>query len=182
MIIPDWQIRLLVDPPADRSGASKAVYVPDFRLEAFGEIADDQIQPASLDVRLGTHFISHPGGHQFQIPKGEGFYLESGECVLGCLVERFRMPDNLVARVEGKSSWARKFLTVHSAGFIDPGFCGDITMELKNDGYLPIRLAPGDKIAQISFHVLAAPAKRPYGSNSIGSHYQRQTGATPSAL
>jgi dCTP deaminase len=98
--------------------------------------------------------------------------------VLASLVERFVVPDDLVARVEGKSSWARRFLTVHSAGFIDPGFRGDITMELKNDGGLVLELRPGMVIAQVSFQQMTGPAARPYGTRGLGSHYQGQSGAT----
>jgi dCTP deaminase len=92
------------------------------------------------------------------------------------------MPDNVVARVEGKSSLARIFLTVHSAGFIDPGFRGDVTLELKNDGMVPLRLVPGMLIAQISFQTLDAPALRPYGHEGLNSHYQGQRGPRQSRL
>jgi dCTP deaminase len=99
--------------------------------------------------------------------------------VLASLVEAVGIWNDVVARVEGKSSWARHFLTVHSAGFIDPGFQGDITLELKNDGQQELYLEPGVFIAQISFQWLAAPAKRPYGTEGLDSHYQYQKGPTP---
>jgi dCTP deaminase len=109
------------------------------------------------------------------------YQLMPGDCVLGSIVEAVSIPSDVVACIEGKSSWARHFLTVHSAGFIDPGFNGDITLELKNDGKLPLVLEPGRAIAQISFLWLAAPALRPYGSEGLGSHYQYQKGPTESA-
>lgn len=180
----DFAIRQGVFPPPEAvaRGARAVVYVPSERQETFGPIQDSQIQPASLDVRLGSHFIEHPSDRSYSVRSGSPWCLLPGECVLGSLVERFHLADNEVARVEGKSSWARKFLTVHSAGFIDPGFHGDITLELKNDGHAPIDLYPGVVIAQVSFQFLVAPAVRPYGSEGLNSHYQGQKGTTLSAL
>lgn len=170
MILNDTAIRRLVE--------DGNVYVPVVR-EEFGEIEDSQIQPASLDVRLGDEFVDHVTARRiFLEAEGGSFMLHPGECILASLVERFVIPADLVARVEGKSSWARRFLTVHSAGFIDPGFRGDITMELKNDGGLTLELRPGQVIAQLSFHRMEAPAVRPYGSPGLRSHYQGQTGTT----
>ena len=154
------------------------VWVPKEREERFGFITSSQVQPASLDVRLGPEFIGHPSGAQSYIGEDCAYKLMPGDCVLASLVESVAIPDNVAARVEGKSSWARQFLTVHSAGFIDPGFQGDITLELKNDGKRPLTLTPGDLIAQLSFHWLAAPAARPYGTDGLGSHYQHQKGPT----
>jgi dCTP deaminase len=155
------------------------VFVPPDRLERFGPMDASQVQPASLDVRLGEEFITHPEGSRI-IPsaEGSGYQIRPGECLLASLVETVAIWDNVVARVEGKSRWARQFLTVHSAGFIDPGFQGDITLELKNDGATDLWLVPGVRIAQLSFQWLAAPAKRPYGSEGLGSHYQYQKGPT----
>lgn len=172
MILPDTHIRAALH--SDQPWA----YVPGVR-EQFGQIDDSQIQPASLDVRLGPEFVDHPSGREFQLKDDEALYLRPGKCVLASLVERFVIPAGVVARVEGKSSWARRFLTVHSAGFIDPGFRGDITMELKNDGGLTLELRPGMVIAQVSFQQMLGPAARPYGSPGLGSHYQGQSGATP---
>lgn len=155
-------------------------WVPEDRLERFGSIQTFQVQPASLDVRLGPEFITHPESMRM-IPNPEGYFaLAPGDCVLASLVEAVCLPDNVVARVEGKSTWARQFLTVHSAGFVDPGFTGDITLELKNDGKDNLILVPGMTIAQISFQWLAAPAQRPYGSDGLNSHYQYQKGPTES--
>lgn len=177
-MIPDWGIRESVFPC---NGANPTVFVPAERLARFGPIQDSQIQPASLDVRLGDDFITHPQGFRFQIPEiaESGILLHPGDCILGSLVERLDMrADNVAARIEGKSSWARQFLTVHSAGFIDPGFTGDVTLELKNDGQRELLLTPGVLIAQISFHFLAAPARRLYGEEGNQSHYQGQIGTT----
>lgn len=174
-MMPDWHIEKLVWPENGR----QSVFVPEERSQ-FGAINNWQLQPASLDVRLAGDFLNHPGGLPF---KAE-YWVEMppGDCLLACLVERFSLPDNVVARVEGKSSWARKFLTVHSAGFIDPGFRGDITLELKNDGTERLRLPIGSPIAQVSFQFLDAPARRPYGSVGLESHYQGQTGANASRI
>lgn len=177
-MLPDWQIQRLVWPPRRSDGeVSRTVFVPEERAE-FGPIEQWQIQPASLDVRLSWDFINHKTDERIRGVNGHLFLLMPGDCVLASLVERFSMPDNLVARVEGKSSWAREFLTVHSAGFIDPGFQGDITLELKNDGHKPLYLPVGRSIAQVSFQSLAAPARRAYGSEGLGSHYQNQNGTT----
>lgn len=176
---PDKLIAAALD--VRRPDATPAIaWVPLERRERFGPIADSQIQPASLDVRLGEDFILHPSGEKVGLDEFFSYVLKPGECLLANLVESFNMPDNVVARVEGKSTWARQFLTVHSAGFIDPGFRGDITLELKNDGHHNLNLVPGMAIAQVSFQWLAAPAMRPYGSKGLDSHYQDQRGATES--
>jgi dCTP deaminase len=180
----DGMIRRLVFPEryTDRPDVGRVAYVPRVRWEWNG-IEESQIQPASLDVRLSTEFIRHPDGYKFAIDfaKGGTYLLSPGECVLASTVERLSMPDNLVARVEGKSSLAREFLTIHSAGFIDPGFHGDVTLEIKNDGFKRVGLRPGMLIAQLSFQKLDAPAERQYGHPELKSHYQGQVGPTESA-
>lgn len=173
----DAMIATALNPGNPRSSIA---YVPGDRLETFGPIERHQVQPASLDVRLAGSFILHPSGETMELDPNYAFPLRAGQCVLASLVERIQMPPDALARVEGKSSWARHFLTVHSAGFIDPGFHGDITLELKNDGHSDLHLTPGVMIAQISFQWLAAAAKAPYGSEEVGSHYQNQEGATES--
>lgn len=164
------------------NGAKPSVFVPSKRWSRFGEsVGWAQIQPASLDVRLGETFLRHPSGEEITVAEGQAYSMAPGECLLASLVETVEMRmDNVAARVEGKSSWARKFLTIHTAGFVDPGFCGDITLELKNDGHARIELRPGVMIAQLSFHFLDAPARRLYGSQGLGSHYQYQKGPTAS--
>lgn len=175
-MLPDKAIREAVWPT---NGAKPTVFVPEERLERFGAIVDQQIQPASLDVRLGAEFIQHPFGEAISLRDGGVWTLRPGKCLLASLVERLDMrSSNVAARIEGKSSWARQFLTVHSAGFIDPGFWGDVTLELKNDGERDLLLRPGVMIAQISFHFLAAGAERLYGEGGLQSHYQGQIGTT----
>lgn len=181
-----WNDKLIATAlmPGRNDGVTLPIaWVPGERMDmGFGEIQDWQVQPASLDVRLANEFIGHPSGEISRVTARTGYTLLPGECVLGCLVERVCIPDNVVARIEGKSSWARRFLTVHSAGFIDPGFTGDITLELKNDGQEVLQLIPGHVIAQMSFQWLVAPAGRPYGSTGLRSHYQGQRGPTTSWL
>ena len=111
----------------------------------------------------------------------EAFILHPGEFVLGSTLERVTLPDDLVARLEGKSSLGRLGLLIHStAGFIDPGWDGHVTLELSNVANLPITIYPRMKIGQLSFVQLTEPAERPYGSQGIGSKYQGQRGPTPS--
>lgn len=176
MMIPDKGIHEMIWPG---NLAKPTVYVPESRAR-FGQIQSIQVQPASLDVRFGPTVIRHPSGEQIEV-RPDGYSMAPGECLLATLVETFHMAaDNVVARIEGKSSWARKFLTVHSAGFIDPGFIGDLTLELKNSGHARLRLVPGVTIAQVSFQFLSAPAGRMYGDTDLSSHYQFQSGPTPS--
>lgn len=178
-----WSDELIEHEVFVRRPEDRVAYVPVDRIGVYGEISRQQVQPASLDVRLSGHFINpfaeEPGEMETATLDPNFIYvLGPGDCLLASLVERVRIPSDALARVEGKSTWARQFLTVHSAGFIDPGFHGDVTLELKNDGKMPLSLRPGVPIAQISFCDLAAPALRPYGSEGLGSHYQGQTGAT----
>jgi dCTP deaminase len=116
-----------------------------------------------------------------EVQEGEAFLLHPGEFVLGSTLERVAVPSDLVARVEGKSSLGRLGLVIHStAGFIDAGFDGHVTLELANLANLPITLYPGMKIGQISFIKMTSPAEKPYGSGAAGSKYQGQRGPTPS--
>lgn len=148
------------------------------------------IQPASVEVSLGRRFIAVENVNDAQffsadLPltppnldlgiKTETFCIMPGQCVLASTVERIKLPDFIVGRVEGKSTWGRRFLQVHTtAGFIDPGFFGRITLELKNLSPAPLLLPIGGPIAQISFDLLDAPCDRPYGSFGLFSHYQGQ--------
>ena len=116
-----------------------------------------------------------------EVGDGEPFVLHPGEFVLGQTLELVQLPDDLVARLEGKSSIGRLGLLIHStAGFIDPGFRGNLTLELSNVANLPITIYHGMPIGQISFMRLDAPVERPYGSDDTGSKYQGQTEPTPS--
>lgn len=154
------------------------------------------IQPSSIDVRISNLFRvfrNHTAGvidvkedltaltELIEIPDDEAFMLHPGEFVLGSTLERIAVPEDLVARIEGKSSLGRLGLLIHStAGFIDAGFDGHITLELANVASLPITLYPGMKIGQVSFVQMTTPADNPYGSGAKGSKYQGQRGPTPS--
>jgi dCTP deaminase len=154
------------------------------------------IQPSSIDFRLDRYFrvfenhrYPHidPAADQSDLtrevePSGdEPFILHPGEFVLGSTLEVVTLPDDLAARVEGKSSLGRLGLLTHAtAGFVDPGFSGHVTLELANVATLPIKLYPGMKIGQLCFFRLSSPAQHPYGSEKYGSRYQGQRGPTPS--
>ena len=154
------------------------------------------IQPSSIDVKVSNLFRvfrNHTAGiidvkqdmtpltELVEIPLDGVFMLHPGEFVLGSTLERVGVPDDLVARVEGKSSLGRLGLLIHStAGFVDAGFDGHITLELANVASLPITLYPGMKIGQVSFLRMTTPADRPYGKGASGSKYQGQRGPTPS--
>jgi dCTP deaminase len=156
----------------------------------------DNVQPSSLDVRLGDSFrVFHnhrvsaidlrdpPRGltEEVVIDEGEPFVIHPGEFCLGRTLEWVELGDDIVARVEGKSSIGRLGLIVHAtAGFVDPGWKGTLTLELNNLTRVPIKLYPGLLIAQLSFMALDRPAERPYGSPELGSHYQGQVAATES--
>ena len=154
------------------------------------------VQPSSIDVKVSNLFRvfrNHTAAvldvkkdltglmELVEVPEGEAFLLHPGEFALGSTLERVAVPNNLVARVEGKSSLGRLGLVIHStAGFIDAGFDGHVTLELANLANLPITLYPGMKIGQISFITMTSPAEKPYGSGAHGSKYQGQRGPTPS--
>lgn len=156
----------------------------------------EMVQPASIDLRLGRSFRVFTN-HEIDVidcrdlkrdmskeiikSNGSPFVIHPGEFCLACCAESVNIPDNVVARIEGKSSLGRLGLVVHAtAGFIDPGFRGEITLELSNLMRVPIKIYPGMRIAQMSFMTLDQPAERPYGSPELGSHYQMQKGATES--
>ena len=151
------------------------------------------VQPASVDLRLGSSFrvfhnhrttaidLREPPTNLTEEISAEMFVIHPGEFVLGVTEEHVELPDDIVARIEGKSSLGRLGLIVHAtAGFVDPGFKGTLTLEITNLTRVPIKLYPGLLIAQLSFMTLDAPAERPYGSEELGSHYQGQVAATES--
>ncbi|HUS23115.1 MAG TPA: dCTP deaminase [Aeromicrobium sp.] len=156
----------------------------------------DMIQPSSIDVRLDKFFRvfdNHKYPHidpaadqsdltrEVEVNSDETFVLHPGEFVLGSTYEVVTLPDDIAARLEGKSSLGRLGLLTHStAGFIDPGFSGHVTLELANVATLPIKLYPGMKIGQLCFFRLSSAADNPYGSEKYGSRYQGQRGPTPS--
>ncbi|MDO5741277.1 MAG: dCTP deaminase [Ornithinimicrobium sp.] len=154
------------------------------------------VQPSSVDVRLDRYFrlfdnhkypVIDPAQEQpdltrlVQVDPAESFVLHPGEFVLGSTYEEVSLPDDIAARVEGKSSLGRLGLLTHAtAGFVDPGFTGHVTLELSNVATLPIVLHPGMKIGQLCFFQLSSPAEHPYGTQARGSHYQGQRGPTAS--
>ena len=156
----------------------------------------DLIQPSSIDVRLDRYFrvfnnqrYTHidPAIQQDDLtelvepPGDDPFVLHPGEFVLGSTLEIVTLPNDLAGRLEGKSSLGRLGLLTHStAGFIDPGFTGHITLELSNVANLPMTLWPGMKIGQLCLFRLSSPTEHPYGSAIYGSRYQGQRGPTPS--
>jgi dCTP deaminase len=156
----------------------------------------DLVQPSSIDVRVDRQFrVFHNARYPFidvrqpmedltelvEVPDGQPFILHPGEFVLGQTLERVTLPDDLVARLEGKSSLGRLGLLIHStAGFVDSGFSGNLTLELSNVANLPITIYHGMPIGQISFMRMDGPVERPYGSRDNASKYQGQAEPTPS--
>ncbi|MGH8910176.1 MAG: dCTP deaminase [Egibacteraceae bacterium] len=162
-------------------------------IEPLGERA---VQPSSVDLRVDASFRVF-ANHRYpfidvradqpdltelvKVEDGEPFILHPGEFVLGSTYERVRLPDDLVARLEGKSSLGRLGLLVHAtAGFVDPGFDGALTLELSNVSNLPIAIYAGMAIGQVAFFRLSSPAEQPYGTKALGSKYQGQRGPTAS--
>ncbi len=171
------------------------------RLVADGHVRidpwdDAMVQPASVDLRLGTSFrvfhnhritaidLADPPRNlteHVEVEDDESFVIHPGEFVLGRTQEHVELPNDIVARIEGKSSLGRLGLIVHAtAGFVDPGFKGTLTLEITNLTRVPIILWPGKPIAQLSFMALDRPAERPYGHPDLGSHYHGQVEATES--
>jgi dCTP deaminase len=171
------------------------------RLLAEGRIEIDPyneglLQPSSVDVRVDRYFrVFRNSRYPFinvkeaqedltelvEIEADQPFILHPGEFVLGSTLERLTLPDDLVGRLDGKSSLGRLGLLIHStAGFIDPGWDGHVTLELSNVANLPITIYYGMKIGQLSFVQMSEPAETPYGSGGIGSKYQGQKGPTAS--
>ncbi|MFB6071012.1 MAG: dCTP deaminase [Halanaeroarchaeum sp.] len=160
---------------------------------------DLQVQPASVDVRLGREFLEfqranipsiHPTSEretddytaETTVEEDDEFVLHPGDFVLATTKERVEVPRDLVAQVEGRSSLGRLAVVVHAtAGFIDPGYRGRITLELSNLGTAPVALSPGMRISQLVFTELKTPARKPYGAER-GSKYQDQTGPQASRI
>ena len=156
------------------------------------------LQPSSVDLHLDRRFrvfrnnryayidVRSPQPdltEMLSVADDEPFILHPGEFVLGQVLEWTELPDNLVARLEGKSSLGRLGLLIHStAGYVDPGWKGNLTLELSNVANLPIALYYGMKIGQISFFRMSSPVERPYGSPELGSKYQGQSEPTASAF
>ncbi|SDF19620.1 dCTP deaminase [Halorientalis regularis] len=163
------------------------------------EDVDLQVQPASVDLRLGREFLEfqhanipciHPNSEQeveeyvdeTHVEEGDEFILHPGDFVLGTTVERVEIPPDLIAHVEGRSSLGRLAIVVHAtAGLCDPGYQGQITLELSNLGTAPVALTPGMRISQLTFTELKTAADRPYGEER-GSKYQDQSGPQASKI
>ncbi|OTF08493.1 dCTP deaminase [Halorubrum sp. SD690R] len=170
----------------------------DLAIEPLDDV-DQQVQPASVDLRLGERFLEfqrtnipciHPtdAGEvseyvtETTVAEGDEFILHPGDFVLGTTAERVRIPDDLVAHVEGRSSLGRLAIVVHAtAGLCDPGYEGQITLELSNLGTAPVALSPGMRVSQLTFTELKRPADRPYGAER-GSKYQGQDGPQASRI
>src|SRR5207237_5370332 len=172
-----------------------ARYLEEGRIE-IDPYDESLLQPSSVDVRVDLFFrVFHNNRYPYidvreeqedltelvEVDDGTPFVLHPGEFVLGSTLERIRLPDDLVARLEGKSSLGRLGLLIHStAGFIDPGWDGHVTLELSHVPNLPVTIYPGMKIGQISFMQMTEPAATPYGADGLGSKYKGQRGPTPS--
>ena len=170
----------------------------DLAIEPLDDV-DQQVQPASVDLRLGERFLEfqrtnipciHPtdAGEvseyvtETTVAEGDEFILHPGDFVLGTTAERVAIPDDLVAHVEGRSSLGRLAIVVHAtAGLCDPGYEGQITLELSNLGTAPVALSPGMRVSQLTFTELKRPAERPYGAER-GSKYQGQDGPQASRI
>ena len=171
----------------------KAIVSGSIGIDPFDE---EDVQPSSVDLHVDRLFLTFHN-HRYpyidvkspmeeltelvKVPGDEAFILHPGEFVLGSTLEYVKLPHDLVARLEGKSSLGRLGLLIHStAGYVDPGFEGHLTLELSNVANLPITIYPEMKIGQISFFKLTSEAENPYGSSKVGSKYQGQRGPTPS--
>ncbi|MDA8196333.1 MAG: dCTP deaminase [Actinomycetota bacterium] len=167
------QGRIVIDPLGDNAVQPSSV---DLRVDRFFRIFRNHTA-SIIDVREDQSSMTE----LVEVDNDGVFILHPGEFVLGSTLERVSLSSNLVGRLEGKSSLGRLGLLIHStAGFIDPGFDGNITLELSNVANLPITVYPGMKIGQISFLMMTTEAEVPYGSPELGSKYQNQRGPTPS--
>ncbi len=156
------------------------------------EDRDVQIQPSSVDLRIGREFkgfrivrkpVIDPMDksdlesymESFYIEEGEAFIIHPGEFALATTYETVKLPGDLVARVEGRSSMGRLGITMHvTAGYIDPGFQGKITLEISNIGKMPVALYTGQRVCQIVFETMTSPSEKPYGHPDRDSKYMGQ--------
>jgi dCTP deaminase len=165
--------RIVVEPLAERAIQPSSV---DLRVDATFRVFANHRYPY-IDVRADQPDLTE----LVKVGADEPFILHPGEFVLGSTYERVTLPDDLVARLEGKSSLGRLGLLVHAtAGFVDPGFQGHLTLELSNVSNLPIAIYAGMPIGQVAFFRLSSPAEQPYGARALGSKYQGQDGPTAS--
>jgi dCTP deaminase len=170
----------------------------DLAIDPLDDI-ETQVQPASVDLRLGSQFLEfrrtnipciHPNDarevdeyvEETHVPEGDDFILHPGDFVLGTTKERVEVPSDLLATVQGRSSLGRLAVVIHAtAGIVDPGYDGQITLELSNLGAAPVALSPGMRVSQLIFTELKNPADRPYGAER-GSKYQGQSGPQASRI
>lgn len=149
---------------------------------------DEHVQPASIDLRLGDQFIIWEDDgtgtmHKVRVTAADGIDIHPGQFMLGATFETVNIPDHLVGLIDGRSSWARLGVAVHiTAGYIDPGFHGQVTLELRNLGHNPVWLPVGSRICQMRLTQLTSPAEKPYGTDGLDNHYQGQQGVTASAI
>lgn len=165
--------RIVVDPFDESALQPSSI---DLRVDRFFRVFRNHSERV-IDVKVDQEHLTE----LVEVGEGEPLILHPGEFVLGATLERVALSDDLVGRLEGKSSLGRLGLLIHTtAGFVDPGFDGFLTLELSNVANLPITVYPGMKIGQISFLRMTSPADHPYGSSVLGSKYQNQRGPTPS--
>jgi len=165
--------RIVIEPMLDGAVQPSSV---DLRIDRFFRVFRNHTTPF-IDPKLPQEDLTEP----VEVTEGDAFVLHPGEFVLGSTLERVALAADLVGRLEGKSSLGRLGLLIHStAGFVDAGWDGHLTLELSNVANLPIALYPGMKIGQISFLQMTTAAEHPYGSGVPGSKYQGQRGPTPS--
>ena len=165
--------RIVIDPVDESCIQPSSV---DLHVDRYFRVFRNHSQPV-IDVKQDQEELSE----LVEIMDGEALIVHPSEFILGATSERVALPDDLVGRLEGKSSLGRLGLLIHStAGFVDPGFNGYLTLELSNVANLPITVYPGMKIGQISFLRMTSAAANPYGSAALGSKYQNQRGPTPS--
>ena len=189
----DGDIARAMARAADRAKLQFPEHAPDNWIRITPELQSEQLQPCTVDLRLGRDFVCfkpidfvdmrdrQTGAFHVSIGSGRDSYFELAPrtLVLGTTLERVELGPRIWGRVEGKSSMGRLGLMVHiTAGFLDPGFEGSITLELYNVSATPIRLRPDMAICQVAFGELTSRSQRPYGSDGLNSHYQWQCGAT----
>ena len=175
-------------------------YLDENKIEIYPIKDEKQIQPSSVDLRLGDEFkgfkiITKPYidpydntdlesyMDSFKVKEGEPFIIHPGEFTLATTYETVKLPADIVARGEGRSSMGRRGVTMHvTAGYIDPGFEGKITLEISNIGKMPVALYPGQRVCQIVFETMTTPSAKPYGHEDRDSKYMGQTGPQVSKI
>lgn len=194
----DWRRRVTAELILSDRDIKKLLETGELVIEPLDP--DTQIQPSSVDLKLGNLFrIFKPSEKAYidplndkdlekyteviRVEDGRPFILHPFEFVLATTIERVKLPDNLVGRLEGRSSLGRIAVVIHAtAGFVDSCFDGHLTLEMSNVGKLPVALYPGQRVCQIVFEKLSSPSERPYGHPDRASKYQHQEGPEPSRI